>query len=75
MRPGTKKKLSARSEFTKPPHLRSLSKVRSSRISMAPILFEKERMYLTLHYVVPKILKKVRHLPHTLIITILPFFT
>jgi hypothetical protein len=41
---------------------------------MAPILFEKERMHLTLHYVVPKILKKVRHPPHTLIMTILAFF-
>jgi hypothetical protein len=41
---------------------------------MAPILFEKKRMNLALHYVVPKILKKVRHSPHTLIITILPFF-
>jgi hypothetical protein len=41
---------------------------------MAPILFEKERMHLILHYVVPKILKKVKHPPRTLIIKILPCF-
>jgi hypothetical protein len=41
---------------------------------MTPILFEKERMHLILHYVVPKIIKKVKHPPRTLIIKILPFF-